>query len=112
MITALHHTFSQSVTRATPQQGRASRDKFVGTSTAYAFFYKIHNKITRKLFTLKMKVKVTQYNIHNDATPWRMSTAVKIISCIYTTGLTVFEILMFRIYDLENLSQGHRAQHL
>ena len=70
------------------------------------------NRTYVKNLTLKMKVKVMQYNIRNGAIPWQISTSVKVIWCIFAIALAVSEILMFQICDLEKIDQGHKVQHL
>ena len=60
-LTPLNRIWNKSNSTA----GRACRGKSAGRSAVFAVFY---NKcIKRKCFTLKMKVKVTEYNIHNGA---------------------------------------------
>ena len=58
-----------------------------------------------------MNVKVVENNIRSDAITWRISTYLKVIDFIFMWFLTVFEILTFQIFDLENVSQGQRVQH-
>ena len=43
-----------------------------------------------------MKVKVTEYNIHNGAIRWRIATSVKVAWRIFALALIVSEILMFQ----------------
>ena len=59
--------------------------------------------------TLKVKVKVTDYNVHSGAIRWRISTSVKDVRGIFATVLTVSEILTFQMCDLENIDDG--VQH-
>ena len=40
---------------------------------------------------------------------WRISTSVKVLWRISAIALTVSEMLMFQIYDFENLGQGHEV---
>ena len=53
-----------------------------------------------------MKVKVTEYNIHNGAIWWRISTSVKVVMNIFALALTVCDILLFLTFNLENLGKG------
>ena len=73
------------------------------------FFYS--KCITRKYLTLKMKVEVTKYNIHNDAIRWRISTSVRAMWRIVLKALTVCEILTFQILYIEDLGQDHGEQY-
>ena len=57
---------------------------------------RIFKCITRKYLTLQMKVKVTQYNIHNDPIRWQISTSIKVILEHFSLALTVFEIFIFK----------------
>ena len=41
----------------------------------------------------------------------QISTYVKITTRIFTLALTVSDILMFQMFKIENLGQGHRVQH-
>ena len=68
----------------------------------------MHNK---KCLTLKMKVKVTEYNIHNSAIQWRISTSVKVICRILVMVFTISEILMVQICRFKNFGQGNGVQH-
>ena len=43
-----------------------------------------------KCLTLKMKVKVTEYNIHNGVIRWQISTSIKVIRRIFAISLTNF----------------------
>ena len=52
-----------------------------------------------------MKVKVMKHNIHNDAIRWQKSKSIKVILCIFSLALTIFEVLTFGIFYLENLGQ-------
>ena len=45
--------------------------------------------------------------MHKGAIRWRISTSVKVVCRIFAIVLTVTEILMFQIYDRENLDKGH-----
>ena len=54
------------------------------------------------------------YNINNDVIRWRISIftiCIKLIACIFTLALNGFEILTFKIVDLENLGQDHGVQN-
>ena len=59
-----------------------------------------------------MKVKVTEYNIHNGAIRWRILDSVKVMWRIFTTSITIWKILKFQICDFENFEQGHEVEHL
>ena len=50
-------------------------------------------------------------NIQNGAIRWRISTSVKIICRVFVIALTVYHILKFHIFDLDNFVQGHGKQH-
>ena len=90
-------------------EGRASRVKCASTFAASAIFY---NKcITRKYLTLKMNFKVIEYNIHNGDIRWEISTILKVTWRIFATAVTVSELLMFQMCNLENRGQGHGEQH-
>ena len=54
-----------------------------------------------------MKVKITEYNIHNGAIKWRILTLDMTHFCDSSHRA---EISMFQICDLETLGQGHRVQ--
>ena len=75
--------------------GRASRGKSASTFA----------------MTLKMNFKVIEYNIHNGDIRWQISTIVKVTWRIFVTAVTVAELLMFQICNLENRDQGHGVQH-
>ena len=61
-----------------------------------------------KNLTLKMWVKVTEYNIHSEL--WYHSTTnIKLYKsrmCICNNN-TIFEIITFKIFYIGNLGQGH-----
>ena len=56
--------------------------------------------------------KVVEYNIYNGAIRWWISTAAKVIWCIFSISSTVSGILAFQICYLINLGQGQGVQHL
>ena len=58
-------------------------------------------------FTLKISIKVMEYNMCNDV----ISMALKGISWIFVLILTVYKLLTFQNVDIENLGQGHIVQH-
>ena len=39
---------------------------------------------------------------------WRISTSIKVIDRIFMLARTIFKMLMFQMFDLKNLGQGHR----
>ena len=67
-------------------------------------------KKVRELNIYNGEEKVRELNIYNGAIRWRISTSVKVIRCIFVIALTVSEILMFQMSDLENLGQDHGVQ--
>ena len=52
-----------------------------------------------------------EYKLRNDVIRWQISTVIKVETRIFTLTLTVFEILMYQMFDHESLEQGNRAQH-
>ena len=54
---------------------------------------------------------VTEYNIRNGPVPWKISTCINFILEHILLALTVFEILTFEIFHLEQVGQGHGVQH-
>ena len=52
-------------------------------------------RIIKKYLTLKMKVKVTEYNIHNGPIRWQMSTSIK-SNEHFSLALIIFEIFIFQ----------------
>ena len=68
-----------------------------------------YNKcITRKCLTLRIMIKVTEYNIYNGAIRWRISNYANTIWHILTIAFTVSKMLTFTIGELENLGKGNR----
>ena len=49
--------------------------------------------------------------MYNYAIQWQMSMSIKVLIYFYELTFAVLEILRFEMFDFENLSQGHRAQH-
>ena len=47
--------------------------------------------------------------MHKSAIRWRISASVKVVRRIVAIVLTISEILMFKIYDIENIGQGHEV---
>ena len=46
--------------------------------------------IYKKMFCLKMEIKVTEHNVRNDAIRWQISNSIEVVECIFT--LTVFDL--------------------
>ena len=63
----------------------------------------------RKRLTLKMKV--TEYNIHNGPIRWQISTPSKVILDNFRRLSAFCRYPQFKIRDLENLNQGHDIKH-
>ena len=61
--------------------------------------------------TLKIWEMVTEYNIQDSPVRWQISTCINFIFGHFSLALTVFEILIFEIFDLEKVGQGHGVQH-
>ena len=57
-----------------------------------------------------MYVKVTDYNLRNDAIRLQISISMKVIAHICMPDLTVREI-MFQMFDHVNLGQSHKVEH-
>ena len=57
-----------------------------------------------------MIVKVTVHNIHKNCIRWRISTSTNVVRLVFATVLTVIDILMSQICELENLGQGREVQ--
>ena len=103
---ALTRSFTSLETRATLPHGSRESRKFCQEHQLSAqFFYS--KCITRICLTLKMKVNVTEYNIHNHVIRLQISTSLKEIFCIFAQARTICKILTFQIFYLEKLGQGH-----
>ena len=103
------HLHSTCAIWATQRRGSCVSRKICRGHPLPAHFF---NKcITRKCLTLKMKVKVTEHNIHNDVIQQRLLTSVKVIWRIFAIALTVSDIVIFLICDLENLGPDYGVQH-
>ena len=77
-----------------------------GSSAACAFL--CSQCITRKSFLiLKMKVNVTEYNIHNGPIRLQMSTGKKVTKEHFSLSRHFRDL---KIRDLENTGQGHDVQ--
>ena len=63
------------------------------------------------MLILKIYAKVKEYILHIGAIRWQISTCIKVTGCIFALDLTISEILTYKMFDLENLGQGHRVQH-
>ena len=64
------------------------------TSAPCAIFY--CKCISRKCLTLKILVKVMEYNIGNGSIWWQISTSIKVILEQFSLTLSVFEIFTFQ----------------
>ena len=53
--------------------------------------------LTFEIFDLENKVKVKEYNIHNDAIRWQMLKSINVTFCSFVLVFTVFEILTFEV---------------
>ena len=62
-----------------------------------------------KYLTLKSSVKVTEYNIRSENIRWQIPTCLK-STRVFTLARTVSDILMFEIFYLANIGQGHVVQ--
>ena len=47
-----------------------------------------------------------EHNFRNDAIRWQMSMSIKIRIRMFAPALNVSAIVMFRMFDHDNLSQG------
>ena len=81
----------QPVYRQEQLDGGESRQICRGHQLSVHFFSG-KKYIIRKCFTLKVKVKVTEYSIHGVDIRWRISTSITIILDRLSPALTVFEI--------------------
>ena len=50
--------------------------------------------------------------MQNSAIRWQISMSIKVTIYIFALALTVSEILMCKMFDLENLDPCYRVQHL
>ena len=57
--------------------------------------------------TLEMYFKVTEFNFLNGAIRWQTSKSIHVY---FAQTLTVFEILTFKMFNIENLVQGRGVQ--
>ena len=64
-----------------------------------------------KSFTLKIYGKITEDNIRNGPVRWQISTCMNFMLEHFSLAVTVFEIFIFEIFDLEKVGQGHGVQH-
>ena len=48
----------------------------------------------------------TQYDYRNGSIPWQISESIKVVSDIFTSALTVFEILKFENWTLKSRSSS------
>ena len=55
-----------------------------------------------------MNVVFMDYNIRNGSIRWQIATSIKVI---FEHLSLAFEILTFKIRDLENVGQGNNVQH-
>ena len=67
-----------------------------GTSATCDIFYRKCK--TRKCFTVKLKVRVTDYIIHNNAIRWRTATSEKVIWRILAIALTCRDTIVSNLW--------------
>ena len=65
----------------------------------------VYEMLTFYLLTMKILVKVTEYNNRSDAGRWLLSASNQVLICISAPALAVFNL-----FNLD-LGQDHRAQH-
>ena len=58
-----------------------------------------------------MKIKVTEYDIHNCPILEQMSTSIKVILEHFSIALTVSRYLHFKIRGVKKVAQGRDVQH-
>ena len=61
--------------------------------------------------TLKIYGKMTEDNIRNGPIRWQISICINFIHEHFALALTVFQILILEIFDLEKVGQGLGVQH-
>ena len=93
---------------ATSRRGYASRGKCAGDIRCRCFYSKC---ITSKCFTLKMRLKVTKSNNHNGPVRWQMSTSITVLLEHFSLALHFWRYSHLKTLGLENVGQGHDAQH-
>ena len=69
-----------------------------------------HNSHLKSL-TLKIKVKIMKYNIRM-VHRWQISTSIKVVLKHFSLTAPFSRCSHFKLYDLENIEQGHDVQHL
>ena len=69
------------------------------TSVACAIFYS--KCITRTCLTLKIKIKVTEYNIYNSPIRWKISTSIKVILIIFASSRRFQNIHISKLVTLK-----------
>ena len=80
-------------------KGRASRGKSAGDNHRMRIFF--YNKCTTRIcLTLKMKIKVMEYNIHNVAIRWRVCKKSKSTAGRVSRGRSDVDIRCLRIFFL------------
>ena len=91
-------------TRATPRRGHARRSKSV------VDIHILCNSFTadeyHENFDLKIRVKITEYNIRNGPIFLHISNSIKEVLEHFSLSLEIFH---FEIRDLENVDKGHDA---
>ena len=88
---------------------RQTAANLLETNRASTLFYS--KCIIRKCLTFKIKVKITEYNIHNSPIRWQISTSVEVILEIFRQLSPFSKYLHFKNRDLENVGQGHDVQN-
>ena len=63
-------------------------------------------------FTLKILVKVMQYNIHNGITRWEISTPIIVVFELFCWLSPFSRFSYLKIDYLEEVGQGHNEQYL
>ena len=51
------------------------------------------------------------YNIRSSVIRWQIRDILSDDNRMFALSLTVFEILVYQMFDIESLGQGHRVQH-
>ena len=86
-------------------EGCASRGKSAGDIRCLRIVY--YKYVTRKCFTLKINVKVTEYNIRHGAIRWRISISINVTHDHFRQLSPFSRYSHSNIRNLENIGQGH-----